>query len=361
VTDFATDPGKVPDDLRPDYYSKDDCSFFVLLTEFQTLAPGWPAQSLALLSQPDEPVAAGLQNQSNPLYVVGYLPTSPPTRHVWWVNQGTTFKPESDGGYVWAPQHTQAGYSVGHHTNVSLLRPGHVLVHYANSAIRALGVVTGMPGERAKPQELTDGPWNDAGHYAPVEYFPLDTPIPISEVPHRAAEAGPFTTGGDVKQGYLFPLDSAFGNELRTHFESRWPQGSPWARDAHRPSTLAVSSRLVKVGPRAGHQHVARWRRRHVDGDEIPRSVASRRSGCPIQRRTGSRHPGPCRAHRYSLRRRSSGLARKQRRHRVAGPSATDSRAGRSRYENRTAGTSCSEGPQRAPDEQQGKRVRSST
>jgi len=236
VTDLTTDPGKVPDHLRPDYYSKDDCSLFVLLTEFQTLAPGWPAQNLALLSQPGEPVAAGLQNQSNPLYVVDYLPTSPATsRHVWWVNQGTTYKPERDGGYVWAPQHTQAGYSVAHHTNVSLLRPGHVLVHYANSAIRALGAVTGMPEERAKPQELTDGPWNDAGHYAPVEYFPLAAPIPISEVPHRAAEAGPFTTGGDVKQGYLFPLDSAFGNELRTHFEFRWPQGSPWARDAHGP------------------------------------------------------------------------------------------------------------------------------
>ncbi len=37
-----------------------------------------------------------------------------------------------------------------HHTNVSRLRPGHVLIHYANTAIRAIGRVRGWPEERPK-------------------------------------------------------------------------------------------------------------------------------------------------------------------------------------------------------------------
>jgi hypothetical protein len=130
-----------------------------------------------------------------------------------------------------------------------MLRPGHVIVHYANTAIRAIGQVSGWPEMRPKPDALSAGPWERDGHYAPVRYFPLDQPIPIAEVTGRTSNSGPFATTGEVKQGYLFPLDSSFAQHLREQFLERWPSESPWsALPPHRWLFQAVPDRwdLVK-------------------------------------------------------------------------------------------------------------------
>ena len=42
--------------------------------------------------------------------------------NVWWVNQGATWKQETDGGYVWAPKTNKAGHVQGHHHSVNRLR-----------------------------------------------------------------------------------------------------------------------------------------------------------------------------------------------------------------------------------------------
>ena len=67
------------------------------------------------------------------------------------------------------------------------------------------------------------------GNYAPVDYFPLATPIPITDVTGRALSSGPFATTGEVKQSYLFQLDSSFAQGLREQFIDRWPSDSPWS------------------------------------------------------------------------------------------------------------------------------------
>lgn len=54
-----------------------------------------------------------------------------PNSSVWWVNQGAAFDHELSGGYVWAPQKSKAGVALEHHTNVSRVRQGDVIVHYA--------------------------------------------------------------------------------------------------------------------------------------------------------------------------------------------------------------------------------------
>src|SRR6478735_3015766 len=41
---------------------------------------------------------------------------------LWWVNQGSTYRQEREGGYVWAPKVTKAGHAVAHHVAVSRLR-----------------------------------------------------------------------------------------------------------------------------------------------------------------------------------------------------------------------------------------------
>ncbi len=234
LRELTRDPAEVDDSKKPDYYATNDCALFALLSDFEELPSGWLLDHLELVSKPGESIRGALRNQTNPM-LVRVLESATATResvtHVWWVNQGMSYTAERDGGFVWAPQRTQAGYTVGHHANVSRLRPGHVIIHYANTAIRAIGRVTGWPEERAKPASLTDGPWTSEGHYAPVEYFPLETPIPITEVSGRASGgAGPFAASTEVKQGYLFPVESSFGMKLRNDFIDRWPAGSPWSR-----------------------------------------------------------------------------------------------------------------------------------
>jgi 5-methylcytosine-specific restriction enzyme B len=72
ITDVLSatgDPADV-DDRLPDYYKKEDCSFFALLTNFRELPADWPASNLVVASKPDEDSILGaLSNQTTPLFV----------------------------------------------------------------------------------------------------------------------------------------------------------------------------------------------------------------------------------------------------------------------------------------------------
>jgi hypothetical protein len=145
--------------------------------------------------------------------------------HVWWVNQGATYKYEREGGYLWAPLKTKAGHSVAHHANVGKLQRGDVVLNYANSEIRSISRVTGEPENRSRPAELPSEPWGSEGHYAPLEYFDLAHPIDRKEISDRSADVGPFDQDGGIKQVYLVPLADDFAAGLRSEFSSRWPDG----------------------------------------------------------------------------------------------------------------------------------------
>jgi len=233
ILQITTAPDEVDDERRPDYYTKEECRLFVLLSDFEELPRGWVLKHVALASRPTELISPrALQNQTNPLFVAERPSPEDETSlvggSVWWVNQGTSYRVQRDDGYLWAPVRTQGGYSVSYHTNVAELTPGDVVVHYANGAIRALGEVTGPAEQRPKPPGLPDR-WGDEGHYAPVRYHELEQAIRISDVPSRTTDAGPFTKDGDVKEGDLFALAPEFAETLQRTFASRWPSGSPWA------------------------------------------------------------------------------------------------------------------------------------
>lgn len=154
---------------------------------------------------------------------------SPAGPRTWWVFHGASYEQASAGGYVWAPQTTKTGGApFGYWVNVSKLRPGDVIVHYANGYVRALGEVSGEPFDAELPPGAKTDEWGTQGWRAPVRYFELERPISLDEVPGRAAEAGPFTSSGGPKQGYLFELNDAFAATLRSTFVDRWPIDSPW-------------------------------------------------------------------------------------------------------------------------------------
>ena len=71
IEDVANDLPETERDRLPDYYSADDCSFFVKMSDFEQLEPSWPLKNLVLLSDPDpQKMSGALGNQTTPLWVL---------------------------------------------------------------------------------------------------------------------------------------------------------------------------------------------------------------------------------------------------------------------------------------------------
>jgi hypothetical protein len=102
IRQITTAPDEVDDERRPDYYTKEECRLFVLLSDFEELPRGWVLKHVALASRPTELISPGaLQNQTNPL-AVAELPSpddeaGPMGRSVWWVNQGKSYRVQRGG------------------------------------------------------------------------------------------------------------------------------------------------------------------------------------------------------------------------------------------------------------------------
>lgn len=143
---------------------------------------------------------------------------------VWWVCQGRSYDDEHQAGVVFAGS---GGPQVAHHLNVSRMRRGDVVLHYRKGWLVALGEVVAAPVQAQRPYNAAAV--RDEGWLTRVEYFPLESPIPLAELPPRDGGEGPFGKAGTVKQGYLFPVDLGYAGEVRASFAVRWPPGSPWS------------------------------------------------------------------------------------------------------------------------------------
>jgi len=126
----------------------------------------------------------------------------------WWVNQGSTYQEALAGGFIWAPQKSNAGRQINHWTNVSRVRAGDIIFHYANGEVKAVSMAK-KDGYAAK-KELEGSGWSDDGWRVDADYEVLARPVPIQEIGAALAalhmEGGPIDKTGGVKQGYLFAL-----------------------------------------------------------------------------------------------------------------------------------------------------------
>lgn len=138
----------------------------------------------------------------------------------WWVNQGTTWKEERDGGFVWAPLRGQSGHTFGHWEAVADVHVGDRILHYANGALRAVGTATTAPEVSAKPSSIEHGPWEKDGRLVRVEYSELAEPVPLADIPERwrIEHGAPFNRAGGVQQGYFFGLEHSFVERLVGRF-----------------------------------------------------------------------------------------------------------------------------------------------
>lgn len=173
-----------------------------------------------------------------------------PTGDFGWVNQGDSYEPELEGGFVWAPQRSKDGKALAHHVNVSKLEIGDLIFHYANSAVRAVSKVIAAPVEAERPASLPAQEWITSGFIAKVQYHTLPNPIRLDEIPSdwRTADAGPFDRNGGVKQQYLNPLSAEFVDKMLQKFAGRLPNVFNGTTDG---GAEPAPSRIVKIAPGA--------------------------------------------------------------------------------------------------------------
>jgi 5-methylcytosine-specific restriction protein B len=126
----------------------------------------------------------------------------------WWVNQGATYDEARKIGFIWAPQKNKTGARLYHWENVSRVRAGDCVFHYADGALRAISKAKNNGYESKKA--LGGNEWSDDGWRVDADYCVLARPVPIGEVGAKLAalhmDKGPVNTSGGVNQGYLYEL-----------------------------------------------------------------------------------------------------------------------------------------------------------
>lgn len=126
----------------------------------------------------------------------------------WWVNQGSTYDEARKKGFIWAPKENKSGARLFHWENVSRVRTGDLIFHYADGELKAISIAKSN-GYDAK-KELGGNQWSDDGWRVDADYSVLANAVPIGEIGFKLArlkmDKGPVNKSGGVNQGYLFAL-----------------------------------------------------------------------------------------------------------------------------------------------------------
>ena len=139
----------------------------------------------------------------------------------WWVNHKQTFSAEIAGGYIWSPQKNKGGGFNQTYENLALVRPGDVIVSYANTLIKAIGIATAPAQEQGRPKEFDKGVgenWSEhEGWWVPIEWTTLAEPISPKKhmtqiAPLLPGKHSPLQTNGNGNQGcYLASISTSLG------------------------------------------------------------------------------------------------------------------------------------------------------
>jgi hypothetical protein len=140
----------------------------------------------------------------------------------WWVNQNQTYRHEVEGGYLWSPKRKTDGTRNPFYDFMRGVAPGDVVFSFADTLIRAIGIVSSHAYEAPKPLEFgrAGAYWEMIGWRVDVRFHRLQHPIRPKDhidrlrplLPKRYA---PLRAGGDGLQGiYLTQLPEMLGAVL---------------------------------------------------------------------------------------------------------------------------------------------------
>ncbi|NKS79707.1 AAA domain-containing protein [Rhodococcus hoagii] len=143
---------------------------------------------------------------------------------LWWVNQGSNYHAERDGGYVWAGQRAKNGKKVPSWSNVMKLKEGQLVLHYANQRIVAIGTVHGQPHEASDPESAAlFNQYTPPGYLCTIDYRELEQPIPSNAFPPELLTAAPFDRNGKVNQGYMYPITEEYVLPVLSYLDATVP------------------------------------------------------------------------------------------------------------------------------------------
>ncbi len=137
----------------------------------------------------------------------------------WWVNHKRTHKREIQRGFIWSPKANRDGGRSEAYENMRKIRGGDVIVSYAHTKIRAVGIAKGGCIEAPIPEDYKNESdyWDDLGWQVAIEWAAL--PKPISPklhldrvVPLLPIKYSPLRSTGDGNQGrYLSTISEGLG------------------------------------------------------------------------------------------------------------------------------------------------------
>lgn len=96
----------------------------------------------------------------------------------WWVNQNQTYRTEVRGNFMWSPKVNANGARNPFYDFMQEVSVGDVVFSFADTRIKALGIVTGPAQTAPKPDFGSAGAnWAQEGWFVPVYYIAFDSPI----------------------------------------------------------------------------------------------------------------------------------------------------------------------------------------
>ena len=137
----------------------------------------------------------------------------------WWVNHNQTYAHEVGEGFLWSPKTSRGGVFNQFYENMRLAKPGDIVISYAGTMVRAIGVVQSPATDVEKPVVFgTVGDyWDKDGWFLPVEF--TEAPIPFRPKermetigPLLPNKYSPINPNGNGSQGcYLAAISDELG------------------------------------------------------------------------------------------------------------------------------------------------------
>lgn len=140
----------------------------------------------------------------------------------WWVNHKQTYSAEVGGGYIWSPKTNRNGSKNQTYINLTLTRPGDVVISYAGGLIKAIGLVATPCSEKSKPSEFGSAgdSWSDTGWEVRIDWELLEKPIRPKDhleliTPQLPSKNSPLRANGDGNQScYMAAISNELGDLL---------------------------------------------------------------------------------------------------------------------------------------------------
>lgn len=146
----------------------------------------------------------------------------------WWVNQNQTYRHEVSGGYLWSPKKNVNGDPLRAYDLMRTICPGDIVFSFADTYIKAIGIVGSYCYEFPKPTEFGNvgSNWSNVGWRIDVTFKEIINPIKPKEHievirPLLPDIHSPLQANGDGNQTYLFDVSEELALGLAFLME-RW-------------------------------------------------------------------------------------------------------------------------------------------